>query len=68
MPSAGTGDEQREVIRLCSGVTLSVYNTLGQLVSTLVNDEEQAGYHEVEFDGSDLAGACISVDCRQGAM
>ncbi|HXX64053.1 MAG TPA: T9SS type A sorting domain-containing protein, partial [Bacteroidota bacterium] len=38
-----------------SQVTLSVYNTLGQLVSTLVNEEQQAGYHEVKFDGSNIA-------------
>jgi len=36
-------------------VTLSVYNALGQLVSTLVDAEEQPGYHEVKFDGSNLA-------------
>ena len=38
-----------------SQVTLSVYNTLGQLVSTLANGEEQAGYHEVKLDGTGLA-------------
>ena len=36
-------------------VTLSVFNTLGQLVTTLVNEEERPGYHEVKFDGSNLA-------------
>lgn len=35
-------------------VSLSVSNTLGQLVSTLVNGEEQPGYHEVKFVGSGL--------------
>ncbi|HXX65281.1 MAG TPA: T9SS type A sorting domain-containing protein, partial [Bacteroidota bacterium] len=38
-----------------SRVTLSVYNTLGQLVLTLINSEEQAGYHEVKFDGKGLS-------------
>ncbi len=36
-------------------VTLSVFNTLGELVSTLVNDTEEAGYHDVMLDGTNLA-------------
>jgi predicted GH43/DUF377 family glycosyl hydrolase len=38
-----------------SHVTLSVFNTLGQIVSTPVDAEEQAGDYEVRFDGSNLA-------------
>ncbi len=38
-----------------SQVTLTVFNTLGQHVATLVNGEEQAGNHEIKFDGSGLA-------------
>ncbi len=38
-----------------SSVSLRVYNTLGQMISQLVNGEQQAGYHEVRFDGSNLA-------------
>jgi len=36
-------------------VALSVFNLLGQVVSTIVNGEEEAGYHEVRFDASNLA-------------
>ena len=40
-----------------SHVALVVYDTLGQLISTLVDGMEEAGYHEVKFDGSNLASA-----------
>jgi phosphodiesterase/alkaline phosphatase D-like protein len=36
-------------------VTLSVFNTLGQEVTVLENGEQEAGYHEVRFDGNGLA-------------
>ena len=36
-------------------VELTVYNSLGQEVQTLVNEQMQAGTHEVSFDGSNLA-------------
>jgi hypothetical protein len=38
-----------------SYVTLSVFSTLGQHVATLVNGSQEAGSHEVRFDGSGLA-------------
>ena len=38
-----------------SHVSLTVYNTLGQRVTQLVNGEVDAGYHEVKFDGKDLS-------------
>jgi hypothetical protein len=38
-----------------SRVILSVYNSLSQLVSTLVKDIEGPGNHEVKFDGTGLA-------------
>lgn len=36
-------------------VTLSMFNTLGQQVGTLVNETQEAGYHDVLFNGAGLA-------------
>ena len=36
-------------------VTLKVYNTLGQLVSTLVNQHLAAGAYKFRFDASNLS-------------
>jgi hypothetical protein len=38
-----------------SFVTLTVYNTLGQQIAQLVNEQQQAGYHDVVFRGYGLA-------------
>jgi len=41
-------------------VVLKIYNTLGQEIKTLVNEEKQAGYHEVRWDGKDDNGVKVS--------
>jgi photosystem II stability/assembly factor-like uncharacterized protein len=38
-----------------SVVQLTVFNTLGQQVTVLQNGEQEAGYHEVKFDGRGLS-------------
>jgi len=38
-----------------SHVTLTIFNVLGQQVAQLVNEDKEAGYHEVKFDGKNLA-------------
>ena len=38
-----------------SNVNLSIYNALGEMVSTLVNEQLKTGYHQYEFNASDLA-------------
>jgi hypothetical protein len=41
-------------------VTIKVYNTLGQAVSTLVEEELPAGYHKVNWDGRNEQGRKVS--------
>jgi hypothetical protein len=38
-----------------SHVNLSLFNTLGQRVAQLVNEELEAGYHEVQFNAANLS-------------
>ncbi|MCX7610195.1 MAG: T9SS type A sorting domain-containing protein, partial [Ignavibacterium sp.] len=35
-------------------VTLSIYNLLGELVETLINEELEAGVYRINFNGSNL--------------
>lgn len=41
-------------------VQISIYNTLGQLVKTVVNSEQTAGIHSVTWDGKDELGRTVS--------
>jgi hypothetical protein len=41
--------------RHASTVQLKVYDILGNEVATLVNEEKEAGYYEVEFDARNIA-------------
>jgi photosystem II stability/assembly factor-like uncharacterized protein len=51
-----------------SHLTLSVFNTLGQTVATLVNETEDAGYHDVRFDASGLASGVYFYRLQAGAF
>jgi len=38
-----------------SNVRLTIYNSIGQVVTELVNSEMSAGYHTVQFDGNNFS-------------
>jgi hypothetical protein len=52
---------------VASHVTLTVYNTLGQLIAMRVNENEAAGVHDVKFDGSGLASGLYFYRLRAGS-
>lgn len=43
-----------------SDVTLEVYDIMGRVVATLVNEPRSAGYHKVTWDGRNNAGQTVS--------
>jgi hypothetical protein len=47
-----------------SFVDLSIYNLLGQKVATPIDDKQDAGYYQVEWDGSDFASGIYFVQMR----
>ena len=49
-----------------SPVTISVHNTLGVQVATLLDSHMDAGTHEVRFDGTELASGVYLVRLRAG--
>ena len=48
-------------------VTLGVYNMLGQKVTELVNEQQQAGYHDAIFHGDQFASGVYFYQLRAGA-
>jgi len=51
-----------------SHVQLTVFNALGQPVAQLVNGEEDAGFHEVRFDGRNLSSGVYYYRLRAGDL
>jgi hypothetical protein len=49
-------------------VTLKVYNLLGQLVATLINENQIAGRHEVTFDASNLPSGLYFYQINAGSF
>jgi 5'-nucleotidase len=47
---------------------LTVFNSLGQVVKELVNENEEAGYHEVRFDGTGLASGVYFYRLQAGSF
>ncbi len=47
-------------LSMAGPVTLSIYNALGQHVSTLVSDTQNAGPHVVVWDGRDRSGRALA--------
>jgi hypothetical protein len=51
-----------------SSVTLTVYNTLGQQVVQLVNEHQQAGYHDAVFRGDGLGSGVYYYRLQAGDL
>jgi photosystem II stability/assembly factor-like uncharacterized protein len=51
-------------------VSIKVYDLLGKLVSTLVNENKDAGYYDIKFDASKLASGLYiyKIEARQIAV
>jgi hypothetical protein len=49
-------------------VSLSVYNTLGQKVAQLLNSTMPAGYHQVEFNATDLPSGLYLYEVKAGSF
>jgi predicted ribosomally synthesized peptide with SipW-like signal peptide len=51
-----------------SAVQLKIFNILGQQVALLQNGEQEAGYHEVRFDGRNLSSGVYFYRIQAGSF
>ncbi len=51
-----------------SDVTLRVYNLLGELVTTLVDQKQSAGKHEIQFNASNLSTGVYFYSLKAGSF
>jgi subtilisin family serine protease len=56
----------RFALPVAGGVSLNIYNTLGEKVASLINKEMAAGYHEVSFNASELPSGLYLYELRSG--
>jgi hypothetical protein len=49
-------------------VALKVYNTLGKEIATLIDEEQIAGIHEVNFNASSLSGGIYYYKLQAGMV
>ena len=49
-------------------VKVAIYNVAGQRVATLVNGEQQAGYHQVSWDGKGMASGIYFYKLKSGEV
>jgi len=55
-------------LRVAISVSLKIFDVLGREVAILVDGRRQAGYHQLTFDGSDLASGIYFVKFEAGKM
>jgi hypothetical protein len=51
-----------------SHVMLTIFNSVGQQVALLQNEEQAAGYHQVQFDGTDLSSGVYFYRLQAGSF